>query len=225
MPPSKSPSVSLGDVAASILDAPLPSRDAAVPILARRRGPEKRIAEEKAEEREAQAVSRAKRALAGQAHQKLKHAPAATNPVLETNLKKTATQGVVALFNAVRMAQKEQPDSDSSKAKKRKRIDEAGGAASAGTGAQPAANLSKDSFLDILRRGSGGGGAAGGSRQQLARKSAETSEPSSGARFLRDDFMLGRNRHKDWEREDGALPEVDGGEVEMDGHGADFEDE
>ena len=123
MPPRTSAAVSLGDVASSILDAALTSNDAAVPILARRRGPEKRIAEAKAEEREAAAVHRAKRALSGQSHQTLR-GPASHDPVLEKMLKKTATNGVVALFNAVRSAQKDDPVR--SKDRKRRRVDESG---------------------------------------------------------------------------------------------------
>ena len=107
--PSTSPAMvgtSLGDVAGSILDAQLP---AGAPILARRRGPEKRLAEAKAEEEEAKAVAQAKKALKSQAHRALR-STAATDPVLETMLRKTATQGVVSLFNAVRAAQQDSSD-------------------------------------------------------------------------------------------------------------------
>ena len=207
MPP-KQPTISLGDIAASILDAPLP---AGVPILARRKGPEKRLAEEKAEEKEKAALARAKKALTGTAHQQLKQMPSAINPVLETMLKKTATQGVVALFNAVRTAQKDN-DISSVKSKDRKRKRSEGAASEGGSGAmgeQAQAAASKESFLDVLRRGSSGAVRSGGGDKP-------------GATFLRDDFMLGRARAKDFGRGD---DEVDGGDIEQDGHGADLDDE
>ena len=208
MPP-KQPTISLGDIAASILDAPLP---AGVPILARRKGPEKRLAEEKAEEKEKAALARAKKALTGTAHQQLKQMPSAINPVLETMLKKTATQGVVALFNAVRTAQKDN-DISSVKSKDRKRKRSEGAASEGGSGAmgeQAQAAASKESFLDVLRRGSSGAVRSGGGGDK------------PGATFLRDDFMLGRARAKDFGRGD---DEVDGGDIEQDGHGADLDDE
>lgn len=208
MPP-KQPTISLGDIAASILDAPLP---AGVPILARRKGPEKRLAEEKAEEKEKAALARAKKALTGTAHQQLKQMPSAINPVLETMLKKTATQGVVALFNAVRTAQKD-TDTSSVKSKDRKRKRSDGLASEGGSdamGEQAQAAASKESFLDVLRRGSSGAVRSGGGGDK------------PGATFLRDDFMLGRARAKDFGRGD---DEVDGGDIEQDGHGADLEDE
>ena len=217
MPPSRAPAVSLGDVAAGILDAPLSSNQAAAPILARRRGPEKRLAEAKQEERDAAALARAKRALAGNAHKKL-HEPSATNAALEKMLKKTATQGVVALFNAVRTAQKD-TSKESSKDRKRKR--QAQAVAETADSGQDAASsgLSKESFLDILRRGSQTGSSTRGKPP-----AAHDSEEGPSARFLRDDFMLGRHRAKDWERED---DEGDGGDVgnELDVRGAEFEED
>ena len=187
---------SLGDIAGGILDAQLPE---GVPILARRRGPEKRLAEAKAEEREQLAVAHAKKALKGQAHEALK-STSTSDLVLETMLRKTATKGVVSLFNAVRTAQKDRPDASGggeAQAGKRRRIAQQQGAAegaeSGGTAGWGAAtDMSKDSFLDILRRGTGKAGGAG--RQATAGGS------ESAASFLRDDFMLGRQRAKDWGR-------------------------
>lgn len=204
--------VSLGDVASSILDAELPGDG--VPILARRRGPEKRIAEEKAEEREQLEVARAKRALKGQVHRQLK-ATGASNPALEMMLRKTATKGVVALFNAVRNAQREAPEP--SKPKRRRlgeeRSDPADGAGSStDSGVANRAFDSRDSFLDILRRGSSGA-------QRLQKKPQAPALDATGADFLQEDFMMGRNRAKDWEHD--IAGDVDSGEA----RGVDFDED
>ena len=111
MPPSTGARISLGDVAGSILDATLPIGGA--PILSRRKGPERKIAEEKAEEKAKLALARAKRALHEQPHRVIKKSShVANNAMLEMQLRKVATKGVVALFNAVRTAQKEQPEKE-----------------------------------------------------------------------------------------------------------------
>lgn len=108
------PAISLGDVASSILDAKLP--DGIGPILARRQSLERKIAEVHEEEREQAEVARAKRALRSQAHLTLRSSEVTTDLVLETMLKKVATKGVVALFNAVRTAQRDQqPDGGDAK--------------------------------------------------------------------------------------------------------------
>ena len=104
--------VSLGDVAGSILDATLPVGELGAPILSRRKGPERKLAEAKAEEKAQMQVARAKRALSEQPHKALKASQqlTTTDLVLETSLRKIATKGVVALFNAVRTAQKDKSD-------------------------------------------------------------------------------------------------------------------
>lgn len=219
---------SFGDIASSILDASLP---AGPPILARRRGPEKRLAEAKAEEREAAAVQRAKRALGEQPHRDLRKPESASDPVLETNMRKIATRGVVQLFNAVRAAQRTDDDDGSAKPAKRGRREPKQGTGSRDAAAdQPGgapADLSKDSFLDILRRGTAAPQPANG----RGRASAEVAPAAAtngaagatGAGFLRDDFMIGRHRAKDWEREEEAEEEdgfVDGG-----AQGADDDDD
>ena len=58
-----------------------------------------------------------------------------------------------------------------------------------------AADLSKDSFLDILRRGTAGSAKT----ERAAAKPADRSGgAASRASFMRDDFMLGRHKAKDW---------------------------
>jgi len=81
----------------------------------------------------------------------------------------------------VRAAQKEAPEAAPKKAKRQRRDP---GAATAPPAAAPL-DLSRDSFLDILRRGTGG---------------AKAGAPSSSAAFLRDDFMLGESKSKHWGR-------------------------
>lgn len=216
--------ISMADVASSILDASLP---AGPPILARRRGPERRLAEAKAEEREAVQIQKAKRALSEQPHRDLRRAGLASDPALETNLRKIATRGVVQLFNAVRSAQKDDDDGGGRKAKRsrkeqqpaaRESAAESNGSAQRADG-DASAELSRDSFLDILRRGTGAKPAV--SAAQRNQPSAAEAKPPPGASFLRDDFMLGRHRAKDWERE---AEEEEEGFVDAGAIGADEDD-
>lgn len=197
----------MADVATSILDASLPSGP---PILARRRGPERKLAEAKAEERELLALQKAKRALVEQPHHDLRRPEVASDPVLETSLRKIATRGVVQLFNAVRTAQKDEEDGPKTKRTRREQLKAA--RENASTSAQQSAagapaNLSRDSFLDILRRGTG----APRSSAQRDTPSVAESASATGASFLREDFMLGRHRAKDWEREVDDAEDVDEG--------------
>ena len=187
--------VAIGEVALNILDASLPSEGA--PILAKRKSYERKIDEAKQEERDTAALSRARKVVKEQGHQTLRvksDAPVAiVDPVLETALRKTATRGVVSLFNAVREAQKEVRRETKTKTQKRRKSGAAEptdvGASAVAPGAR---DISKESFLDILRRGTAppkaapaGGSAAGGTT------------PS----YLRDDYMLGQrtSKAKHWE--------------------------
>ena len=107
------------------------------------------------------------------------------DPVLETRLRRLATRGVVTLFNAVHEAQRRPAEeADRKKATKRKR--EKAAAAADGADAPP---LTKDSFLDILRRGS------------AAAAPAPAASALPGSRFLHDDFMMGRGRMRDFDHE------------------------
>ena len=200
--------ISLGEIASRVLDTPLSS--SAVPILARKKSHERKLDEAKKEEREALAVTRAKKLMATQAHLTTRvkrgidaDVSGANDPVLETTLRKIATKGVVALFNQVRSAQRNLPEKETKK-KKRERPE------AIPEGNAPPLDLSKDSFLDILRRGSGkpAGGTAG----------------TPGASFLRDDFMLGKSKAKDWERSVGEEHEEEDEEDDEEGL-ADIEDD
>jgi hypothetical protein len=180
------PKVSLGDVASRLLGYSLPESSTAAPILAKRTSAVRKLDESKREEQEAQAVARAKKLLATQGHLTLRDKQGqvssidASSAVLEKSLRKIATRGVVQLFNAVRTAQKGNPEEK--KAVKRQR--RATGAGMDDVAQSAPLDLSRDSFLDILRRGS-----------QPATKS-DGKRP--GAAFLQDDFMLGDNKAKHW---------------------------
>mgnify|MGYP003684881129 CR=1 FL=1 len=182
----EAPKVRLEDVAARLLGYDLPA-SSTTPILAKRSSTVRKIDEAKQEEKEALAISRAKKMLATHGHLTLRDkqgqvsAASASNVVLEKSLRKIATRGVVQLFNAVRTAQKDKPE--------RKRIlkRQRRGTGATMNDATPSAplDLSRDSFLDILRRGS-----HSASVRQAGKK--------SNASFLNDDFMLGDNKTKHW---------------------------
>jgi len=207
--------VSLGDVAQQVLGLALPEEGA--PILAKRKSVERKIDEAKREERDSHALSRAKRSLAVQAHRKLRGAKAGdTDAVLEGKLRKIATGGVIQLFNNVRALQREP---EPSKQKKRERRRATAATLPENSGARPGAplDMSKESFLDILRRGSAAAGSATG---------AAAARPGAAAPFLQDDFGLVKRKAKakhwdnpaDDEEED---EEEEGGEEAPD----DFDDE
>ena len=186
-------SVSLGDVATHVLDIPL-GQDAP-PILAKRTSHARKIDEAKREERDAATLSRAKKALAKQSHHTLRAGATATDASLETKLRKIATRGVIDLFTSVRAQQRE----DAAVKPKNKRQRRAATAATLPPETAQGAplDLSKDSFMDILRRGTAAGAGDG-----------------KTAPFLRDDYMLGKSKTKDWDRavgnaDDGAVGDDD----------------
>ena len=203
---------SLGSIALKVLDAPLKS---GAPVLAKRKSVVAKVDDAKREEKEAAELARARRAAQTSAHQSLRARGASSesgaaaaaaaaaaavaaaggadvarqttgDPVLETRLRRLATRGVVTLFNAVHEAQKRPAEeADRKKATKRKR--EKAAAAADGADAPP---LTKDSFLDILRRGSAAAAAP-----------APAASALPGSRFLHDDFMMGRGRMRDFDHE------------------------
>lgn len=203
--------ISLGDVAGSILDAKLPA--GAAPILVRNKGAERKLEEAKKEEKERLELAKAKHALKESAHHEMKPKKSAdaavADPVRETMLRKVATRGVVALFNAVRTAQKDAPPKEAAGSKRKRHRETSADAAEDGSAgaASSAPDLSKDSFLDILRRGTV---AQPGKRSTGAASTADGGQRAAEgggvggapvASFLRDELMVGRNRAKDWEME------------------------
>lgn len=207
------PKVSLGDVASRLLGYSLPESSTAAPILAKRTSAVRKLDESKREEQEAQAVARAKKLLAMQGHLTLRDKQGqmsstdASSAVLEKSLRKIATRGVVQLFNAVRTAQKNNPEEK--KAAKRQR--RATGAGMDDVAHSAPLDLSRDSFLDILRRGS----------QPAAKPDAKR----SGASFLQDDFMLGDNKAKHWGKPLGEEEEEGGEEDPYEDEDDDDDDE
>ena len=123
--------VSLGDVAAAVLDAALPETSAP-PILAKKRSLERRVDEAKRQEREAVALTKAKKVVASKQHSSVRitHKTVAAGSAdgamlvdvaLEASLRRIATRGVVQLFNSVRAAQRDTPEDGLKKAAKRPR--------------------------------------------------------------------------------------------------------
>uniref|UniRef100_A0A7S4ES50 RRP15-like protein n=1 Tax=Chrysotila carterae TaxID=13221 RepID=A0A7S4ES50_CHRCT len=231
------PKVSLGDVASRLLREELPATTAA-PILVKRRGYERKIDEEKAREREERTLARTKRILATQEHHTLRVKgrkagvlptaestvdvqttnAALFDPALETKLRKVATRGVVQLFNSVRAAQKTDLESAPKKESK-KRARGPNAAADGPVNSAAPLDLSKTSFLDILRRGSTSAGALVAQTPQ----SASAAEGAKGASYLRDDYLLSNSKAKDWGK---PLEEAEEGEEDDDADGDnDFDDD
>ena len=97
----------------------------------------------------------------------------------EKELKKIATRGVVALFNAVSEAQKPAEDDNSGVVAK---------------------DMDKSEFLDMLQKKSSpgtGGSTSGGGGGGGSTGTAENTTPS----YLRDDYMTGASM-KHWDQED-----------------------
>ena len=206
--------VSLGDVAQQVLGLPLAGEGA--PILAKRKSIERKVDEAKREERDSHALSRAKRSLAVQAHRKLRGAKAGeSDGVLEAELRKIATGGVIQLFNSVR-AQQREPAEPSKQKKRAERRRATAATLPENSGSRPGAplDMSKESFLDILRRGSAAGAASGA---------------AAGARapFLQDDFGLAKRKAKAKHWDNPAEDEEDEEDAEGGGGEApdDFDDE
>ena len=141
-------------------------------------------AEAKAEEKERRRIKRAKIELKFRGH--VVPQPRGRDlesDMVERRLHHTATKGVVRLFNAVGKAQR-----DAEKAKSMRRKD---------------ALISKTKFLEELR---------GDKTKTKKDEKKETETGATKASFLQDDFMLGRGKLKDWEKETTTAPQ----EVEYD---------
>ncbi|KAG0289250.1 Trimeric GatFAB AmidoTransferase(AdT) complex subunit [Linnemannia gamsii] len=127
----------MAEAMSKILGSSLRKADASTPILARSRGAERKIEEEKMEAKARKAISNEKKRLANRDRVK----PDYTGMEYEKKLRKVATRGVVQLFNAIKAQQKAtddltekvRPITTNSKDK--------------------VANLTKASFLDLLKSG------------------------------------------------------------------------
>ncbi|ORX85492.1 Rrp15p-domain-containing protein [Basidiobolus meristosporus CBS 931.73] len=135
--PTKKPKktkTDFADAMAKILGTKLKRSDKEAPILARSKGIEKKIEEEKLEYKARKALTAEKKKLA----QKDRVVPDHTTLDYEKKLKKVATRGVVKLFNAIKAQQKEAEGVPVVKAAADK---------------EKVASMSKAKFLDILKGG------------------------------------------------------------------------
>ncbi|KAF9119261.1 Glu-AdT subunit A [Mortierella sp. 14UC] len=127
----------MAEAMSKILGSSLRKADASTPILARSRGAERKIEEEKMEAKARKAISNEKKRLANRDRVK----PDFTGMEYEKKLRKVATRGVVQLFNAIKAQQKATDDLT----EKTRPIT---------TNAKDkVANLTKASFLDLLKSG------------------------------------------------------------------------
>ncbi|KAF9202831.1 Trimeric GatFAB AmidoTransferase(AdT) complex subunit [Haplosporangium sp. Z 27] len=128
---------SMAEAMSKILGSTLRKADANTPILARSRGAERKIEEEKLEAKARRAITNERKRLANRDRVK----PEYTGMEYEKKLRKVATRGVVQLFNAIKAQQKAteeltdnvRPITTNAKDK--------------------VASLTKASFLDLLKSG------------------------------------------------------------------------
>ncbi|KAF9951284.1 Trimeric GatFAB AmidoTransferase(AdT) complex subunit [Modicella reniformis] len=128
---------SMAEAMSMILGSTLRKADASMPILARSRGVERKLEEEKMEAKARKAISNEKKRLANKDRVK----PDFTGMEYEKKLRKVATRGVVQLFNAIKaqqkateeLTEKTRPITTNAKDK--------------------VASLTKASFLDLLKSG------------------------------------------------------------------------
>ncbi|KAF9434275.1 hypothetical protein BGZ76_008274 [Entomortierella beljakovae] len=128
---------SMAEAMSKILGSTLRKADANMPILARSRGAERKIEEEKMEAKAKRAITNERRRLANKDRVK----PDYTGMEYEKKLRKVATRGVVQLFNAIKVQQKATDDL-TEKARPITTNDK-----------DKVANLTKSSFLDLLKSG------------------------------------------------------------------------
>ncbi|KAG5176478.1 Rrp15p-domain-containing protein [Tribonema minus] len=187
----------MGDVMARILGQQIAGSSA--PVLAKRKT---KAMKEMAEEAERKATLVAKRAERRAARAQQLVVPDVTSQDRERQLKKIATRGVVALFNAISQQQQrlraaEGDDAAAAAAAASKKPGKRGrkdGAAAA------VKTMSKAAFAGMMKgddanpRGGGAGGVKGGAAGE-------------GWSVLQDDYMMGSKVLKDWDQEsdsDGA---------------------
>ncbi|KAI8605132.1 Rrp15p-domain-containing protein [Dissophora ornata] len=96
----------MAEAMSKILGSTLRKADASQPILARSRGVERKLEEEKMEAKARKAITNEKRRLANKDRVK----PEYTGMEYEKKLRKVATRGVVQLFNAIKTQQKATDD-------------------------------------------------------------------------------------------------------------------
>ncbi|KAF9297909.1 Trimeric GatFAB AmidoTransferase(AdT) complex subunit [Mortierella antarctica] len=127
----------MAEAMSKILGSTLRKADASTPILARSRGAERKLEEEKMEAKAKKAITNEKKRLANKDRVK----PDYTGMEYEKKLRKVATRGVVQLFNAIKAQQKATDDLT----EKVRPI--------TANSKDKVANLTKASFLDLLKSG------------------------------------------------------------------------
>ncbi|KAJ8658868.1 hypothetical protein O0I10_005250 [Lichtheimia ornata] len=130
------------DAMTKILASQLKGTDKKQPIMARSKGTERKIEEEKLEYKARKVLAAEKKALKEKGHV----IPDYTTFEYEKRLRKVATRGVVKLFNAVRIQQKTTEHAVSEVQEYRK-------ASSALEKAKNVSTMSKSNFLDLLKSG------------------------------------------------------------------------
>ncbi|KAG0245900.1 Rrp15p-domain-containing protein [Mortierella sp. GBAus27b] len=127
----------MAEAMSRILGSSLRKADADMPILAKSRGVERKLEEEKLEAKARKAISNEKKRLANKDRVK----PDYTGMEYEKKLRKVATRGVVQLFNAIK-AQQKTTDELTEKIRPITTNDK-----------DKVASLTKKSFLDLLKSG------------------------------------------------------------------------
>ncbi|OBZ88323.1 RRP15-like protein [Choanephora cucurbitarum] len=140
--PKKYSSEAFSDAMTKILASSLSGSDKKQPILARSKGVERKIEDEKLDHKARKILSAQKKAL----KEKGRVIPDYTTFDYEKGLRKVATRGVVKLFNAIRTQQKVTEvavEKAASTRKTRVAIEKA----------KDVSTMSKSSFLDLLKTG------------------------------------------------------------------------
>ncbi|KAG2236631.1 hypothetical protein INT48_000186 [Thamnidium elegans] len=140
--PKKYSSEAFSEAMTKILGSTLTGSDKRQPILARSKGLERKLEDEKLDYKARKIMSAEKKAL----KEKGRIIPDFTTFEYEKGLRKVATRGVVKLFNAIRTQQKVTEVAVQSASEKRKTLVSIEKAKSVST-------MSKSSFLDLLKTG------------------------------------------------------------------------
>ncbi|KAI8642827.1 Rrp15p-domain-containing protein [Parasitella parasitica] len=140
--PKKFSSEAFSDAMTKILASTLTGSDRKQPILARSKGLERKIEDDKLDYKARKIMSAEKKAL----KEKGRVIPDFTTFEYEKRLRKVATRGVVKLFNAIRTQQKVTEVAVQNAADTRKTL-------AAKEKAKSVSTMSKSSFLDLLKTG------------------------------------------------------------------------
>jgi hypothetical protein len=178
---------------------PAPSGGAGESVLSKRKTKELREIEQ---ERRAAKKQRLERKLRKASKDQGLVEPALADVAFERELRKVATRGVVALFNAIQthQASAQAADKDRSAASAK----EAASAASKRKAMRDVKEVSKDAFLDILKK-------AGKAPEGMG---AGAEAKRSGWNVLRDDYGMVATKMTDFEREEEANDDEGEREVE-----------